>query len=59
MEKSKLLKCPFCGSDKIRIISNGVSYHVNCDQCECQTTRYRKKDKAIEAWNRRADDGKD
>lgn len=54
MAENELKPCPFCGSDKIRVISNGVSYHVNCDQCECRTTRYRKKDKAIEVWNRRA-----
>lgn len=60
---AELKPCPFCGSENVfvgeRPIGNyeNIFYFVKCDDCYCQTSSFRKADKAIEAWNRRADNG--
>lgn len=57
MEKRKL--CPFCGSEariKMLIKENGKEkYFCECWLCSCRTQDFNTKEKAIEAWNRRAD----
>ena len=58
MEKVELKPCPFCGGTEIKVDNDQGIYFVYCDQCECETSKYVTEDKAIQAWNRRADDGK-
>ena len=60
---SKGLKpCPFCGSEA------KLEYHyppfgkrrqsiVQCIRCRCNSGKWGRLDKAIEAWNRRVNDG--
>lgn len=66
-EKQTGLKpCPFCGGKKIRIYAydpfdgyqgNLTVHRVHCTMCGVQVQRDKVMD-AIEAWNRRAEDGK-
>lgn len=60
MSKPELKPCPFCGSTKI---STGVSFFgglrsFSCKACKCSIQFiWEDKEKCIEAWNRRADNG--
>ena len=59
----ELKPCPFCGATaevnkhyppygrRIKVI-------VRCTICRCNSGEWGRTDKAIEAWNRRANDGK-
>lgn len=62
----KLKPCPFCGSDKLKIIKNGADWNtgVECKDCELNIYFFEKghnvgiyKDGKVEniikAWNRR------
>lgn len=55
---AELKPCPFCGGEPHIYCSgspsNGSFMEVICGKCRCQTERLR-GDKAIEAWNRRAE----
>lgn len=59
--KNKLKPCPFCGSIKI-YYSKPTAYGtparwfsgVSCTECGAEVTG--RDDKAIEAWNRRAEE---
>ena len=53
--KNELKPCPFCGSTEIKVDDDQGFYFVYCDQCVCETAKYVTEDKAIEAWNRRAE----
>ena len=56
----ELKPCPFCGSNKVVIRWNFryEVYEVNCVGCNCTLTHwYECADEAINAWNRRHDDG--
>lgn len=54
---SEIMKCPFCWGDA-HIQGHGYStaeYRVYCETCGCSTKMWSEsKDKAIAAWNRRA-----
>lgn len=60
----KLKPCPFCGGKDI--IVRPVQYagivkthfYVQCRECFARTRDYATRPKAIEAWNRRAEHGK-
>lgn len=58
---TELKKCPFCGSEaEIEEYTDGtyaVVCSCNISECEVQPTTYwhYSKEKAIEAWNRRAE----
>lgn len=69
---AELKPCPFCGGKNIRINAYGFGYYaIECLDCYVETARYKsvskylegnlpiekKAKKAIEAWNRRADNG--
>lgn len=61
---SELKPCPFCGADYgfLEIIKCGVTgsshvYAVMCCECGGRSGRAETKDDAVEAWNRRADNG--
>ena len=59
---SDLKSCPFCGGDYVQFIEYKAGYGtVGCGDCcfeypDSQVTTYPKAE-AIEAWNRRANDG--
>jgi len=55
------LPCPFCGCEaevREHRYSTHIKYHVQCanDSCKivCQTVVFDTREKAIEAWNKRA-----
>lgn len=61
----ELKPCPFCGCTRIEVYPNpnnelryyGIEqYKVSCVNCAAQLYRG-EKEEAIEAWNRRADNG--
>ena len=60
----ELEPCPFCGSTDVEIsfryplLGEGLRMLVVCNCCGCMTAQCRNEDKAIEAWNRRVNDGK-
>lgn len=52
----ELKPCPFCGG---RPYLHGDDYYwVTCFECGVETSGYEDVSKVIEAWNRRAEDGK-
>jgi Lar family restriction alleviation protein len=58
MEERKL--CPFCGSEariKMLLKENKETYFCECWLCSCRTQDFNTKEEAIEAWNRRVDNG--
>ena len=58
MKKNKLKKCPFCGGEAIESAFSWGNitdeYTIQCTICGVRTTVL-KKEEAIEAWNRRAE----
>ena len=56
----ELKPCPFCGSQDIGLwTSYGYEYlnYVWCGGCGAKTESFPEEAQAIEAWNRRADNG--
>lgn len=60
----ELKPCPFCGSEKVGVAETAIGNYQNifflaiCNECGARTTLFRDGDKAEEAWNRRASDGR-
>lgn len=59
----KLKSCPFCGIDA-RVEQLGGKYTVGCVTVDCighyySGKLYKEQSAAVEAWNRRANDGAD
>lgn len=55
-----LKPCPFCGGTDLTIRKGKYMWMVVCNNADCNAyggCKHYKKD-AIEAWNRRAEDGK-
>ena len=64
---AELKPCPFCGSKwtDVRYMNNPFDTHhiyggyaSYCDDCCATTKRFKTETEAIEAWERRAVDGK-
>ena len=61
---AELKPCPFCGSDDVGTgfkypeYGETLKHFVVCNKCGSKTADYRKKQTAIHAWERRAEDGK-
>ena len=61
---AELKPCPFCGDDKIKVMmrnpwhGENITYYVICYHCGSRTALHDENQRAIEAWNRRAEDGK-
>lgn len=53
----ELEPCPFCGREAVIKRSSDSRYYVMCGKCEAKTHKYIDKSDAIEAWNRRVDNG--
>ena len=59
---AELKPCPFCGNAayshiSCKIHSHKVRHVIKCTRCNANM-EYRSEKAAIEAWNRRAEDGK-
>lgn len=57
----KLKPCPFCGGEAelkqfYPAFGRRVKTTVECMVCRCNSGTWGRKDKAIEAWNRRAEE---
>lgn len=58
--------CPFCGSNDVEVYehyneSAGIKYggyFPECITCGCRLNYYGSKKAALEAWNRRYEDGR-
>lgn len=59
-ELQKLRNCPFCGGEA-EVVGNEYFVDVSCAHVDCRgyaaSLMYNNKKEAIEAWNRRAEDG--
>jgi Lar family restriction alleviation protein len=53
---SELKPCPFCGSESAEAERAFGFYWIGCHNCGAKGGSDLLKEKAIEAWNRRADD---
>ena len=53
---SELKPCPFCGCNAI--VEGYSNWWVRCECCLVETRTFKTEAEAIEAWNRRAEDGK-
>lgn len=65
MAEIKLRRCPFCGG-KMTIIAADKRkqdvvqlYHPICTECDCMLSFFDTLEEAIEACNRRADNGRE
>lgn len=60
---TELKPCPFCGGDSDGVVLlHRVRYDINCyfvscERCYGRTGEQTTKELAIEAWNRRVDNG--
>lgn len=57
----ELKPCPFCGgkafvSAKLPYFGETLTLAVVCEKCNASSKHKTTEEKAIEAWNRRADD---
>lgn len=56
MEKSKLLRCPFCGGEADVDIGNFGGMVCYCKKCFSQGKQCETKEEAIKSWNKRQND---
>ncbi len=58
---AELKPCPFCGGEadcsKNVLHNNQYEWAVECIECGAFTDCFATEEEAIEAWNRRADNG--
>ena len=63
MKENELKPCPFCGGEEIEVEHDTQgAFWCYCPACWSRTGTYDQADGytlAIEAWNRRADDGRE
>ena len=54
MSEIKLLPCPFCGGENIKVLGSETSYYwCRCMNCLASTTTEDVEEDAIKAWNTR------
>jgi Lar family restriction alleviation protein len=58
---SELKKCPFCGDERHAVYPHQGRFIVCCRGCGVKLGfgLYKTEQEAVEAWNKRADDGKE
>ena len=49
----ELKPCPFCGKETSTLEYYGSRYRVYCTKCHIQTTDYKTREGATNAWNKR------
>lgn len=58
----ELKPCPFCGSNRVEVRDNDTddiwehAYQVMCWECGIRTLYCKTPERAVELWNRRADE---
>jgi Lar family restriction alleviation protein len=61
--KEGLKPCPFCRSNRIEIETihedKDDLYYIRCKNCEVNSGKFYRKENAVNAWNRRYDNGND
>jgi Lar family restriction alleviation protein len=62
MENRELKPCPFCGgkpfvSNRFPLFGEEATVAIVCEECNASTQRKRTERKAINDWNRRAENG--
>ena len=55
MSDTKLKPCPFCGNEARILCPRGKLAWIRCDICGIETKVFENKKRAIEFWNRRAE----
>lgn len=50
----ELIPCPFCGSEKIRMLSQMGRFSAWCIKCDAEGPTDREQSNAVALWNRRA-----
>ena len=66
MSSTENQPCPFCGGDEVEIYeyygeAAGFKYggfYPECTTCGCRLDYYRSREAALDAWNRRCEDGR-
>lgn len=56
MNDKELKPCPFCGGNA-QINYAGADMLILCSKCLVCTESYHTKEEAVEAWNRRTENG--
>lgn len=52
----RLLPCPFCGFDIIRVLPQSYGYSVNCENCYAKKDVHSHVSESVsDAWNQRPD----
>ena len=54
---TELRKCPFCGGEAETYSYYFNEWYIGCVECSCDLGVFDTKEEAIEAWNRRVNDG--
>ena len=59
VEMEKLKTCPKCGNHQLKFVTNVMTTRtcVLCEECGEESNWCNTKNEAVEAWNRRADNG--
>ncbi|MCT8349832.1 Lar family restriction alleviation protein [Photorhabdus temperata] len=55
--KEKLKPCPFCGGEAAKLCTSWKLVIVFCTTCKNQTARCLSQSDAIQAWNKRVNEG--
>ena len=51
-------RCPFCGWGTIVDSGGFIEHAACCNACGARTAKYKTWEEAVEAWNRRDNDGR-
>ena len=54
---AELKPCPFCGGEDLMMVDDDDYFFVGCNTCDTCGPGEGTEEEAIEAWNKRADNG--